>query len=123
MIRPTDTDIRSDRAHSFVSDMVYELSTHLKRTKVGPFFIISSYEYDHFLSRLKTSIEEKLCPPDADVHFPKGSGHDRGEIDILIALPKHVIFMEVSMYIPLSCMHIHMSSSCLFQLLLCSTCL
>ncbi|CAG5116281.1 unnamed protein product, partial [Candidula unifasciata] len=80
-IPPTDTDIRSDRAHSFIIDMIYHLSTRMKETKVGPFFIISSYEYDHFLSRLKSSIEEKYC-------------HDRGEIDILIALPKHVIFVE-----------------------------
>uniref|UniRef100_A0A0B7B928 Uncharacterized protein n=2 Tax=Arion vulgaris TaxID=1028688 RepID=A0A0B7B928_9EUPU len=95
LIQPTDTDIRSDRAHSFVIDMVYQLSKRMKETKIGPFFIISSYEYDHFLSRLKASFDEKLCPYDVDVNFPNGSGHDRGEIDILIVLPKHVIFMEI----------------------------
>ncbi|BFZ19924.1 hypothetical protein BsWGS_22962 [Bradybaena similaris] len=94
LMPPTDTDIRSDRAHSFISDMIYLLSTHMKKTKVGPFFMINSYEYDDFLSRLKTSFEEKLCR-DVGVHFPKGSGHDRGEIDILISLPKHIIFVEV----------------------------
>ncbi|CAL1541566.1 unnamed protein product [Lymnaea stagnalis] len=91
-----ETDSRSDRAHSFVSDMIYNLSLELREMRIPPFFIISSYEYDHFLSRLKAHFDTKPNASEMkEVNVPKGSGHERGEVDIMIVLPGHVIFVEV----------------------------
>ncbi|XP_059168314.1 uncharacterized protein LOC131950254 [Physella acuta] len=87
-----ETDKRSDRAHSRVGDAVYHLSLDLtkeKDEKVCPFFIISSYQYDNYLSELKDHLAE------ADIKLPQGCGVQRGEADIIIILLNHVIFVEV----------------------------
>ncbi|XP_005112970.1 uncharacterized protein LOC101862552 [Aplysia californica] len=87
------TDARGDRAHVFLLEVVEYLShAHLESTPYGPMFIISSYQYDNYLSRLKHKIEAE---GEEAIHFPVGSGYDRGEIDIMIVEKRRVIFIQI----------------------------
>ncbi|KAK6978767.1 hypothetical protein BgiMline_019703, partial [Biomphalaria glabrata] len=94
--QPQETDKRSDRAHSFICDVIHQLSLNSSTTGLPPFFILSSYEYDHFLSRLKSSFKDKPNAVETTkINWPSGSGVERGEADLILFAPKHVIFVEV----------------------------
>ena len=82
------------KAKSDTSGNWFVLQTYLEDTELGPLFIISSYQYDNYLSRLKSSFDSEH--EQQDINFPKGSGHDRGEIDIMIIEKRRIIFIQVS---------------------------
>ncbi|GFS08540.1 hypothetical protein ElyMa_001276700 [Elysia marginata] len=57
---PQANDHRSDRAESFFGDCMFHLSEDvLLDSAVGPLFLITSYEYEHYLSRLKDHYQNK----------------------------------------------------------------